>query len=95
MAELRGSSGTTGDALAGSSSRLLGGPRRIFHSRSEQIAAIKKEVRMFGLLLGVCYFRCFGRKRRPHRGGGDLTGRVLAEICRGWLELIGAKGGAE
>lgn len=28
-------------------------------------------------------------------GGGDLTGRVLAEICRGWLELIGAKGGAE
>lgn len=74
MAELRKSLGEAGNALAGSSSRLLGGNRRIFRSRGEQAAAIKKEARMLGLLLGVCYFRCFGRDRGPDWcGGGDVS----------------------
>ena len=26
----------------------------------------------------------------PDEGGGNLTGRVVAEICRGWLEMLDA-----
>ena len=75
MGKLRESPGTTGNAPAGSSSRVLGGPRRVFSSRSEQVAALQEEIRMFGLLLRVCYFRCVGRQRSVDRGG-RRDGRV-------------------
>jgi hypothetical protein len=28
-------------------------------------------------------------------GGGNLAGRLVAEICRGWLEMLGARGPEE
>lgn len=35
------------------------------------------------------------RWRAMPDGGGDLRGRVIAEICRGWLEMVraGQEGG--
>ena len=29
----------------------------------------------------------------PDEGGGNLTGRVIAEICRGWMERLDADKG--
>ena len=33
------------------------------------------------------------RRIMPDEGGGNLTGRVIAEICRGWMERLDADKG--